>query len=80
MTEPNTSVWNYRVVRCPQTVDGVEMEAFSVFEVYYEPDGTQAGYIHASAPYGETIDELCGDIDMMRMAFDLPVMERSDLR
>jgi len=71
--------WNYRVLR--HTDGGVDSneEYFMVHEVYYEDDGKPSICTsNECKPFGNTLEELKSDMEMMVDAFEKPVLDYSD--
>lgn len=52
--------WNWRVI----VVDGV----YQLCEVYYEKDGSIAGWCEGREPMGDDLADLIGELDLMRDA------------
>ena len=68
------SHWNHRVTKA--TIDGETV--YEIREVYYDLPTTSDGIgwtQDASAPYGETLDELRQDLERMLAALDKPVID-----
>lgn len=63
--------WNHRVVR---KVDAGE-EYFGIHEVYYENGDPVSVTVDSVSPFGETLEELTGEIDMFKAALSLPVLD-----
>jgi anaerobic selenocysteine-containing dehydrogenase len=69
--------WNYRVVRTlwPNAV------SYEIHEAYYAEDGRiRAITQHNSSPFGNSPDEIARDIQLMRNATNLPVIDRNTLK
>lgn len=62
--------WNYRV--CQYVEAGETL--FAIREVYYDNDGTPQMYGDASVEHWETLEDVRGTLDLMRGAFDKPVL------
>jgi hypothetical protein len=74
--------WNYRLVQ-RDYVNEIEVQ---IHEVYYNKDGTISMYTQSPispSGYGETLDDavtsLKNDINLMRAAFNKPVLTQEDL-
>lgn len=71
--------WNYRVVRYTDASGGVQ---FRVYEAYYDNDDRESEPSSLTEdpvyPLGDTVDELREELEMMRKAFDLPVIDRAE--
>lgn len=66
---PNYSHWNYRIIED-------EYEGLSIHEVYYDSDGVVTDWSESSvSPFGETMQELNTDFNMMQDAFYEPVLK-----
>lgn len=60
--------WNYRIIRSAH--DG----SVGIHEVYYD-DGIPTGWSeNPSSPYGETLNELKKEFEMMARALSMPVL------
>lgn len=84
--------WNYRVAKKRLTVDILKDEVtgevvdsysedqFGICEVYYNDKGditfTSENFIE---PYGETLEELKTSFNMMKEAFDKPVIDLDNI-
>ena len=67
--------WNYRVIRKVNKLG----EYFGIHEVFYLEDGENDAVTQDSiAPYGETLGELKESYELMKEAFDAPVMDYDD--
>jgi len=65
--------WNYRVVK--------KGDCYGIHEVYYKDDGTMKTSmvsVDQMSPHGETADELENDFNLMRGAFNKPVLDYKD--
>lgn len=70
--------WNYRVVKTTETSpSGKPVESFGLIEAYYE-EGVLTGYCDVT-PGGNTLDDLRFDLDSMRTALSVPVINAEDL-
>lgn len=72
--------WNYRVVRqiTEIKVDGISgyETQFGIHEAYYEEDKTCSAISEARmGPFGETLQELISDHELMAKAFTKPVLD-----
>jgi undecaprenyl pyrophosphate synthase len=68
------SHWNYRVMR--RHYKYADKLTYEIHEVYYDDSGNvQRHTLEASDPFGETVEELKEDIELMLLAFDKPVLE-----
>ena len=66
------SHWNYRVVRCGETL--------KVFDVYYDDAGRPNGrHRDPSFVYGESMEDLREQLSMIEAALDLPILDDNDL-
>jgi hypothetical protein len=64
--------WNYRVIK--HTFEGDDY--YRVHSVYYENADTPIGVSKDSVhPHGDSVDELRADIELMLLAFSLPVLD-----
>lgn len=72
--------WNYRVVKAAVTneLTGTTEEMYHVREVYYDDTGKPTGYCGASVSNWETVEDLKSSVELMRQAFDKPVVEQRD--
>ena len=84
--------WNYRAAKKRLTVDILKDEVtgevvdsysenqFGICEVYYNDEGkvtsTTERFIE---PYGETLEELKANFNMMKEAFDKPVIDLDNI-
>lgn len=62
--------WNYRIIKRTYEDD----DYYELHEVYYEEGNKFSWTVDAICPYGETVEELRSNIDMMLVAFSKPVM------
>jgi hypothetical protein len=70
---PNS--WNFRVLHTRLCGEDI----YSIIEAYYRDDRIVA-WAPASAPTGETLEELCsGDLRLMTEAADKPVLTADEL-
>lgn len=68
--------WNYRVLRQVEDHHGQEHVFFGIHEVYYDESGRPTTCtMEQIAPFGETLDELRADVEMIAKALDLPVLD-----
>lgn len=63
--------WNYRVVRFYDAIEGDYLE---IKEVYYNRDGSLAGYCDATVG-AESVDGLLDVIDMMLADIKQPIID-----
>ena len=84
--------WNYRVgfrkVSYPvvadedykMVVDTLEETQYGVVEAYYNDDG-EIAFTSAEfqSPYGETLEELKSNFEMMQKAFEIPVLDLDNI-
>jgi hypothetical protein len=71
------STWNYRIVRYD---GGTEDECVGIVECYYNDAGLVQAY--SKKPCGilaDTVDDLREVLEMVKEAFDKPVLEMKDL-
>ena len=69
------STWNYRIVK----TKGSLYDEYEIREVFYDEIGNPTFCIdEPSCPYGETIEELKEDYELMKKAFDKPVLNYED--
>lgn len=68
------STWNYRVARI-QHANGET--SYGIIEQFYGDDGAPNGRSspNDSAPYGDTVEDLRGDLELMMLALDAPVVD-----
>lgn len=67
------SYWNYRVIR--QYHMETDTEIFQIHEVYYDDKHQIEGWTELPiAAMGESLSELKGDMELMRKAFEKPVL------
>ena len=61
-------------------VDTLEETQYGVVETYYSDDG-EIAFTSAEfqSPYGETLEELKVNFDMMQKAFELPVLDLDNI-
>lgn len=74
--------WGYRVVRTDYSGWGRLLPFFdyAIFEVYYDSEGEITSYLKdPSAPLGESLEELTGDLTHMLECLTLPVIKAADL-
>ena len=67
--------WNYRITKHEDKGE----EWYGIHEVYYDKDGDPDMISeNPIAAHGLTVDEIRSDLDMMRQAFDKPVVNYDD--
>lgn len=65
--------WNYRLMR---HTDAFGREHLALHEAYYNDAGEVTAWTEEpSHPFGESLDEIRGDLDKMIRALDYPVIE-----
>lgn len=73
------SHWNYRVFFKPKNGEQAE-DLYEIREVYYKENGDIEGWTDsASAPIGETLDELKDDFEKMQKALSKPYLQEEHL-
>ena len=78
--------WNYRVackkleVKIDLSNDVYEESCFGIVETYYNDEG-EITFISESfqEPYGETLEDLKTSFNMMKEAFELPVLDLDNI-
>ncbi len=74
--------WNYRIVRQEVVkVFGEIEELYAIHEAYYKTKRSKKPYsisVDSMEPHGSTLAELKNDLNMMKKALTLPVLEYSD--
>ena len=69
--------WNYRVLKHK---DNDEVPYYQVHEVFYnEDDSIMACSEHSCTPFGETVEELKADFELMAGAFERPVLPYEEI-
>ena len=69
--------WNHRVIK--RYYKKSDTVAYQIHEVYYEDDGAIKSWTDSPVePFGETVEELQGDIRYFAEAFQKPVLEEQD--
>lgn len=72
--------WNHRIVKKGYKSGQFEWSTYSIHEIYYNEDGSVHGWVaEMSSPYGESIDELNSDFEMLQKALSLPAIDEKDL-
>lgn len=72
--------WNYRVVRRVTGSGDESSVVYAIHECYYDSQGKVCSFSEKpSAACGETLEELCADLDRMANAFNSPVLEYANL-
>jgi len=66
-------MWNYRLVKSKDV-----SEAITLSEVHYDDDGAPLGFCDATT-IGDDVDEARDAYDMMKEAFDNPVIDEKDI-
>lgn len=70
------SHWNYRVLKQVYAGDQGNEEYFGIHEVYYDDnDKPHSCSTDAMRPFGETVEELQRDLELMQKAFEKPVLD-----
>lgn len=67
--------WNYRVAVQHFT----DEDEYAVIEVYYRADGAVEAWSERAAAAGGTLAEVAEDLELMRRALDMPVLEHAEL-
>jgi hypothetical protein len=72
--------WNYRVIRRIEESHVSKQPVYCIATVFYDADGNITTFSADPAwPVGETPEELRHDIELMRQAFERPLVdERED--
>jgi hypothetical protein len=69
--------WNYRVLKHK---DNDEVPYYQVHEVFYNEDGSiMACSEHQCSPFGETVEELKLDFELMAGALDKPIIPYAEI-
>lgn len=71
------SHWNYRVVH----KEGDE-DSYTIGEIYYDDAGRVTTWLvdeRGIPAFGETLEELADDLELMLAACELPVLEEAEL-
>ena len=84
MSDEQIFFFDYRVVRHIQIHEAWHaepvMDRLWIHAVYYDAAGSICTFIEeAHAPFGNTPQELRGDLEKMAKAFERPVIEMADL-
>jgi len=65
--------WNYRVMTCDNGL------TYEIYEVYYHYNGSLKMYTENSIkPFGESLEDLKDELNMMIKAFENPVLKPED--
>ena len=71
--------WRYRVTRgTTHHFDGTTEDFYAIREVYTDSGGSISWTADEVSPRGETLAELRADFELMRRAFDEPVLDLRD--
>jgi hypothetical protein len=71
--------WQYRVMRRAEWKGKPHPEWFGIYEVHYDDEGAVTGWTEEEVePSGDTLEELSRDLEYMRRALEMPVLEWSD--
>lgn len=71
--------WNYRVLRHAEDPPPAEgEESFRIIEAFYDDGGDLYAWSTAE-PFGETVEELRRDLELMLSALDQPVLNYDEL-
>lgn len=71
--------WRYRVTReATHHFDGKTGDFYAIRDVYTDSDGGVSWNADEAFPHGETLAELRADFELMRRAFDEPVLDLGD--
>lgn len=71
--------WRYRVTRgTTHRFGGTTEDFYAIREVYTDSDGGVSWSVDEASPYGTTLEELRADFELMRRAFDEPVLDLRD--
>lgn len=74
-------MWNYRVVRRAYTSPGGNGVVYGIYEAYYDDDGQINGLTeNPQHVFGESLEELKRDHELMTQAFNLPVVDYETLK
>lgn len=66
--------WNYRIFKKQYE----DWESYGISEVHYDEDGVPIAYTDHVAAYGETPEELLGNIKQFSIAFAKPILTKED--
>lgn len=74
--------WEYRVVRQKIEIPFLNTveNRLEIMEVYYYKNGNYRGYGEASAPYGETTEEIQECLNLMQKALLKPIIDMSEIK
>ena len=68
--------WNYRIVKQTGIIADRTWVHYYIKEVYYNKKGKINGWTEKFAyPGGQTPEEVIGDLELMKEAFNKPVLE-----
>ena len=71
--------WNYRLIKQTGIIADRTWIHYYIKEVYYNRKGKISGWTEKSAyPGGQTPEEAMKDIELMKEAFNRPVLEEID--
>ena len=72
--------WNYRVMRHEETRDGESEVFYAIHEVHYAAANKVRSWTQepCGSPFGETLEEMTGDLAWILTALTKPVLEFSD--
>lgn len=68
-------IWNYRLVVTAETAKDRDIV---VCEVYYDDGGEPNGYVDTAPPAGSTVAEALRAYELMRNAFNHPVLRPAE--
>ena len=68
--------WNYRVIKTKHKSEQHSYETYAIYEVYYDSDEEiEAISEKELCPFGESVEELKRDFELMKKAFDKDVLD-----
>lgn len=72
--------WNYRVIKSVHSWSDYTEETYAIHEVYYRADGSIRGWTDEPArPTADTLEDLKSVLEMFKVAFDKPVLNKDEL-
>jgi hypothetical protein len=80
MAKKKETYWNYRIYakECVSN-SGVNYTEYGITEVYYKGDKIEGYIADFMTPWGESEEDLKLNFDMMKKAFEYPVLTIDDL-
>lgn len=76
MNQEKPNKWGYRLIKYHYS----GLDFLEIHEVHYKDNGEIGVHIPANIPCGETIEELEEGIELLKFAFERPILDSETLK